>query len=67
MSRITSKQKQLNWEDTIEKMLGDENPCRECLVKVTCAKSFSYGDACEKLAERLENKINENKSRLRDE
>lgn len=59
--RITTKQKQLNWERCIETLLGDKNPCRQCLVKVTCTMSFTSHTACEKLARRLERKINESK------
>jgi len=60
--KMTAKQKQLNWEKCIEDILGDENPCRQCLVKVTCTMSFASNTACEKLARKLERKINENKS-----
>jgi hypothetical protein len=52
-------EKQLEWERCIEKMLGDESPCKLCLVKVTCKKSFTSGGACETLAIKLERKINE--------
>jgi len=64
---LTTKEKQLNWEKCIRELLGDNNPCDECLVRAPCLKSFSRGDACEKLARRLERKINENQNRLRNE
>ncbi len=41
------------WEETIKKLLGDENPCEICLVQVTCTKSFATDTACEKLAKSL--------------
>ncbi|MCK5643330.1 MAG: hypothetical protein KAJ19_21150 [Gammaproteobacteria bacterium] len=41
------------WEETIKKLLGNENPCEICLVKVTCTKSFAVNTACEKLGESL--------------
>jgi hypothetical protein len=54
------------WEETIHKLLGDDNPCDECLVKPSCRKSFTGGSACEKLAGALEKAIevfnNENKT-----
>ena len=54
------------WEKTINKLLGDDNPCNECLVKPSCRKSFTGGSACEKLAEALTIAIevfnNENKT-----
>jgi hypothetical protein len=59
---LTTKQKQVNWEKCIDTLLGKDSPCMECLVKVTCSKSFAGNTACEKLARRLERKINENKS-----
>ena len=58
------------WEETIEQLLGDDNPCKICLVKVTCSKSFVSKTACEnlaiKLAKAMEKIKNENKTRLCD-
>ena len=41
------------WERTIDKLLGEDNPCRICLVAMTCPKSFTDGRGCEKLAKKL--------------
>lgn len=56
------------WEETIKKLLGDDNPCKVCLVQVTCDKSFTRKNrsACEELAKKLDIALqrirNENKS-----
>ena len=60
--RLSVDEQQSEWEKCIEKMLGDDSPCKLCLVKVTCKKSFTSGGACEELATKLERKINENKT-----
>jgi len=41
------------WERTIDKLLGDKNPCKVCLVKSTCPRSFSDKSACEKLEDEM--------------
>lgn len=55
---------QKRWENAIKVVLGDKSPCEECLVKVSCRKSFSGGSACDKLRvaleEALEDIANEN-------
>ena len=51
------------WERTIEKLLGDDNPCKICLIKVTCGKSFTNKTACEPLSI----KLNEALERIRNE
>jgi hypothetical protein len=50
------KKNQDIWEETISKLLGDDNPCKLCLVQVTCDKSFTRKNrsACEELAKKLE-------------
>ena len=63
---MTRDKHQLFWEDTIQEILGNQNPCFICLVKVTCRKSFSDGSACKDLAKKLtkalEELTNENKT-----
>ena len=44
---------QQRWEKTVQTVLGDKSPCIECLVQVSCTKSFSHGSACDKLREAL--------------
>jgi hypothetical protein len=54
--------KNKKWEEIIEELLQEDNPCKICLVKVTCPKSFTGGSACDTLAERLTKVLNEAKN-----
>ena len=52
------------WDKTIHELLGDENPCKICLVQASCDKSFTkQHSACELLANKIEEALN----RKRDE
>lgn len=63
MSRNRTWQtKSEKWEEIIDTLLQDENPCKICLVKVTCPKSFTGGSACKKLEELLTKALNEAKN-----
>ena len=42
------------WSKAINVVLGEKSPCKECLVDVSCEKSFSNKTACERLATALE-------------
>jgi hypothetical protein len=53
MDRMTDDEMQLNWNKTIDMLLGDDNPCKECLVRARCTKSVSRDTACEELKEKL--------------
>lgn len=57
MSQTTKDQ--ITWEKTIKKVLGKDSPCKICIVRATCTKSFSYKSACEELAKALQNKIDQ--------
>ena len=54
---MSTLKEQPTWEKTIQMLLGDDNPCMECIVRATCTKSFTYNSACEKLAEKLQERI----------
>ncbi len=41
------------WEETIYKLLGDKNPCVECLVRPRCTKSIMDKTACDELMKNL--------------
>jgi len=60
------RQRNRIWENTIKELLGDDNPCEICLIKVTCEKSFKNNTSCEKLAQKLNEALgkitNENKT-----
>ena len=47
------KRYSLFWEETIKKLLGNESPCIECLVRPRCTKSIIDKTACEELMEKL--------------
>jgi hypothetical protein len=53
---------QILWENTIGKLLGDDSPCRNCLVKPSCRRSFVDKSACEDLAIAMEKAIKEHKN-----
>ena len=57
---------QKRWENAIKIVLGDDSPCIDCLVQVSCKKSFSGGSACDKLRQALQHALetmnDENKS-----
>jgi len=59
MDRMTDDEMQQNWNKTIDMLLGDDNPCKECLVRARCTKSMTRETACEKLTEKLEKAIKE--------
>ena len=50
---MKARSKNKAWERTIDKLLGDKNPCKVCLVKSTCPRSFSDKSACEKLEKEM--------------
>jgi hypothetical protein len=55
-----SQQQQKVWENALKIVLKDKyNPCDDCLVKVSCIKSFRNNSACEKLQDALEDAIKE--------
>ena len=56
------------WEETINKLLGDDNPCKICLVQATCDKSFtrSRRSACEQLANKLSKALEEIRNESQD-
>ncbi len=58
------KYNNLFWEETIYKLLGDKNPCVECLVRPRCTKSIMDKTACDELIENLSEALKkyENKS-----
>jgi hypothetical protein len=56
------EEKNQKWEEIIEKLLENDNPCKICLVKATCSKSFTGGSACKPLADRLTKVLNEAKN-----
>lgn len=57
-----SKTNRQRWENAIKLVLKDESPCLECLVQVSCPKSFSGGSACEKLRDALQKALEEGAS-----
>jgi len=58
---MTTLKEQSTWEKTIQILLGDDNPCAECIVRATCTKSFTYKSACDELAEKLQERIQKNR------
>jgi len=46
---------QEHWEELLEALLEDKNPCNLCAVKVMCRKSFSTksGGGCPELKEAI--------------
>ena len=47
------------WEKTLDELLGDENPCKVCLVQASCNKSFTrQNSACELLSDKIEEALN---------
>jgi hypothetical protein len=56
---MTTHDDQVTWEKTINMLLGDKNPCNECIVRATCTKSFTSKSACDELAESLQKRIDE--------
>ena len=58
---MTTHNERVTWERTINLLLGKDKPCKECLVRVTCTKSFREHSACDKLARKLQERINKEK------
>lgn len=59
MSHTTSKL-YLSYLEFIDLALGNNGPCKECLVRATCRKSFIDNSACKKLANAMEKFLEEN-------
>lgn len=57
MNEMTDDEMQQNWNKTIDMLLGEDNPCKECLVRARCTKSISRDTACEVLVEKLRKAI----------
>ena len=57
MESMSEDEMQRNWNKTIDMLLGEDNPCRECLVRARCTKSMTKETACKELTDKLEKAI----------
>jgi len=47
------------WENAIDIILKDKNPCKTCLIQATCGKSTIDDTSCDKLKEAILKKVAE--------
>ena len=60
---------QKHWDNLIEKMLKDDNPCDMCAVKVMCNKSFAIhrGGGCPDLKQKIIEALRKKHAGMEDE